>query len=72
MNIEYNAIEGNTLTINKTKGSRRNHCWWKNVRFLNHQDAIHYVEEIVQKGDPLSGWQIKNGHGLVLTGGTAA
>ncbi|MBU9713447.1 Fic family protein [Evansella tamaricis] len=68
-----NAIEGNTLTINETKvvlegitvGGKtlREH-----LEVLNHRDAIHFVEEIVQKGDPLSEWQIKNLHRLVLKG----
>ncbi|MCD8509781.1 MAG: Fic family protein [Bacillus sp. (in: Bacteria)] len=68
-----NAIEGNTLTINETKvvlegitvGGKtlREH-----LEVLNHRDAIQFVEEIVQKGDPLSEWQIKNLHRLVLKG----
>ncbi|WP_100334119.1 Fic family protein [Bacillus alkalisoli] len=68
-----NAIEGNTLTINETKvvlegitvGGKtlREH-----LEVINHRDAITYVEEIVQKGEPLSEWQIKNIHRLVLKG----
>jgi Fic family protein len=68
-----NAIEGNTLTINETKvvlegitvGGKtlREH-----LEVLNHRDAITYVEEIVQKSEPLSEWQIKNLHRLVLKG----
>ncbi|MCM3761097.1 Fic family protein [Alkalihalobacillus oceani] len=68
-----NAIEGNTLTINETKvvlegitvGGKtlREH-----LEVLNHRDAIHFVEEIVQKAEPLSEWQIKNLHRLVLKG----
>jgi Fic family protein len=68
-----NAIEGNTLTINETKvvlegitvGGKtlREH-----LEVLNHRDAITYVEEIVQKGEPLSEWQIKNLHRLILKG----
>jgi Fic family protein len=68
-----NAIEGNTLTINETKvvlegitvGGKtlREH-----LEVLNHRDAITYVEEIVQKGEPLSEWQVKNLHRLVLKG----
>ncbi|MGY3715597.1 Fic family protein [Sutcliffiella cohnii] len=68
-----NAIEGNTLTINETKvvlegitvGGKtlREH-----LEVLNHRDAINFVEEIVQKGEPLSEWQIKNLHRLVLKG----
>ena len=68
-----NAIEGNTLTLRETKvvlegitvggKSIREH-----FEATNHRDAIHYVEEIVTKKEPLSEWQIKNIHGLVLKG----
>ena len=68
-----NAIEGNTLTINETKvvlegitvggKTMREH-----LEVINHRDAITYVEEIVQKSEPLSEWQIKNLHRLVLKG----
>ena len=68
-----NAIEGNTLTINETKivlegitvggKTMREH-----LEVTNHQDAIIYVEEIVKKCEPLSEWQIKNLHQLVLKG----
>lgn len=68
-----NAIEGNTLTMNETKvvlegitvGGKtlREH-----LEVINHRDAITYVEEIVQKKESLSEWQIKNLHRLVLKG----
>ncbi|WJY27545.1 MULTISPECIES: Fic family protein [Sporosarcina] len=68
-----NAIEGNTLTINETKvvlegitvGGKtlREH-----LEVINHRDAIQYVEEIVRNEEPLSEWQIKNLHRLVLKG----
>lgn len=68
-----NAIEGNTLTINETKvvlegitvGGKtlREH-----LEVINHRDAINYAEEIVQKKESLSEWQIKNLHRLVLKG----
>ena len=68
-----NAIEGNTLTINETKvvlegitvGGKtlREH-----LEVINHREAIGYVEEIVHKEEPLSEWQIKNLHRLVLKG----
>ncbi|MFJ7919950.1 Fic family protein [Lysinibacillus fusiformis] len=68
-----NAIEGNTLTINETKvvlegitvggKTMREH-----LEVINHRDAISYVEEIVQKKEALSEWQIKNLHRLVLKG----
>lgn len=68
-----NAIEGNTLTLRETKvvlegitvggKSLREH-----FEVTNHRDAILYVEEIVGKQEPLSEWQIKNIHSLVLKG----
>lgn len=68
-----NAIEGNTLTLHETKvvlegitvGGKtlREH-----LEVINHRDAITYVEEIVKKGEPLSEWQIKNLHRLILKG----
>jgi len=68
-----NAIEGNTLTINETKvvlegitvGGK---TMWEHLEVINHRDAISYVEEIVHKKEPLSEWQIKNLHRLVLKG----
>ncbi|MED3728366.1 Fic family protein [Priestia filamentosa] len=68
-----NAIEGNTLTLNETKvvlegitvggKTMREH-----LEVINHRDAIAYVEEIVQKGELLTEWQIKSLHRLVLKG----
>lgn len=68
-----NAIEGNTLTINETKvvlegitvggKTMREH-----LEVINHRDAITYVENIVQSKEPLSEWQIKNLHRLILKG----
>lgn len=68
-----NAIEGNTLTLRETKvvlegitvggKSLREHC-----EAINHRDAIRYVEEIVAQQEPLSEWQIKSIHSLVLKG----
>ncbi|MCG5075474.1 Fic family protein [Paraburkholderia tagetis] len=68
-----NAIEGNTLTLRETKvvlegitvGGKtlREH-----FEATNHRDAILYVEEIVARDEPLSEWQIRNIHSLVLKG----
>ncbi|AUT59442.1 Fic family protein [Paraburkholderia terrae] len=68
-----NAIEGNTLTLRETKvvlegitvggKSLREH-----FEATNHRDAILYVEELVAKQEPLSEWQIRNIHALVLKG----
>lgn len=66
-----NAIEGNTLTLMETKvvlegitvGGKllREH-----FEAINHRNAIFYVEDIVRKAEPLSEWQIRNLHRLVL------
>lgn len=68
-----NAIEGNTLTLRETKvvlegitvggKSLREH-----LEATNHRDAIEYVEAIVARLEPMSVWQIKNIHRLVLQG----
>ena len=67
------AIEGNTLTLQETKvvlegitvGGKmlREH-----LEVINHRDAVGFVEEIVRKEKPLSQWQMKNLHRLVLKG----
>jgi len=66
-----NAIEGNTLSLLETKvvlegitiGGKtlREH-----FEAINHRAAILYVEEIVGGREPLSEWQIRNIHSLVL------
>lgn len=68
-----NAIEGNTLTLMETKvvlegitvGGKllREH-----FEAINHRDAILYVEDVVRRAEPLSEWQIRNLHRLVLKG----
>ena len=66
-----NAIEGNTLTMSETKvvlegitiggKTMREH-----LEVINHKDAILFLEEFVIKDEPLSLWNIKNIHQLVL------
>lgn len=66
-----NAIEGNTLTISETKvvlegitiggKSMREH-----LEVINHKDAILFLEELVKSEEPLSEWNIKNLHRLIL------
>jgi len=68
-----NAIEGNTLTLMETKvvlegitvGGKtlREH-----LEVINHRDAILFIEDIVKNNEPLSEWQIKNIHRLILKG----
>ncbi len=66
-----NAIEGNTLSLKETKvvlegitigGKSLN----EHFEAINHLEAINYVESIVSGKEPLSEWQIKNIHQLVL------
>jgi Fic family protein len=68
-----NAIEGNTLSLRETKvvlegitvggKSLREH-----FEATNHRDAINHVEEIVANNEPISEWQIRNIHRLILKG----
>ena len=68
-----NAIEGNTLTLSETKvalegitiGGKTIH---EHLEVINHKEAIVYVEEIVRRQEPLSEWQIKSIHRLILKG----
>ena len=71
--MNSNAIEGNTLTINETKVELEGitvggKTLREHLEVINHREAIAYVEEIVHKEEPLSEWQIKNLHRLVLKG----
>lgn len=66
-----NAIEGNTLTLKETKvalegitvggKSLREH-----FEAINHKEAIYYVEELVKESSPLTQFQIKSLHQLIL------
>ncbi|GAC1381982.1 MAG: Fic family protein [Aquirhabdus sp.] len=66
-----NAIEGNTLTLLETKvvlegitiGGK---ALREHFEAINHRDAILYVEEIIQQNEPLTEWQIRNIHQLIL------
>ncbi|MFC6331914.1 hypothetical protein ACFP56_04700 [Paenibacillus septentrionalis] len=40
----------------------------EHLEVINHQQAISYVEDIVRKEEPMSQWQIKNIHRLILKG----
>lgn len=66
-----NAIEGNTLTLKETKVALEGiTVGGKTIRehfeVINHREAIYYVEELVLKNEPLSEWQIKSIHQLIL------
>jgi Fic family protein len=68
-----NAIEGNTLTLRETKvalegitvggKSLREH-----LEAVNHRDAILFLEELVQRPEPLTEWTLKSLHQLILKG----
>lgn len=75
INIEWtynsNGIEGNTLTLRETQivlegitvGGKtlREH-----LEAINHEKAIEYIEDLVKEKDPVTEWNIKNIHQLVL------
>ncbi len=66
-----NAIEGNTLTISETKvvlegitvggKSIKEH-----LEIINHRDAIFFLENLVSSCEPISEWNIRNIHSLIL------
>ncbi len=66
-----NAIEGNTLTLKETKVALEGiTISGKTIRehfeAINHREAIYYIEELVKENKPLSNWQIKSVHQLIL------
>ena len=75
MNLEWiynsNAIEGNTLTLKETKvvlegitvGGK---TVKEHLEVINHENAILYLEEILNDDEPITEWNIKNIHQLIL------
>ena len=75
INLEWtynsNGIEGNTLTLRETQivlegitvGGKtlREH-----LEVINHEKAIEYIEDLVKEKNPVTEWNIKNIHQLVL------
>ncbi|MDD5387437.1 MAG: Fic family protein [Sulfuricurvum sp.] len=66
-----NAIEGNTLSLQETKVVLEGiTVGGKTIRehfeAINHKEAILYVESLVTDDKPLSEWEIKSIHALVL------
>ncbi len=67
-----NAIEGNTLTLLEAKVVLEGiYGRWKGIKrtLRSHQpdrNAIYYVEDIIEKEEPFSEWQIRNIHQLIL------
>ena len=68
-----NAIEGNTLTLSETKvvlegitiGGK---SMVEHLEAINHREAILFVEDLIANKEPLSEWNIKNIHALILNG----
>ncbi|OLS01928.1 Fic family protein [Tissierella creatinophila] len=66
-----NAIEGNTLTMSETKvvlegitvGGK---TMIEHLETINHRDAILFIEDLVSNKEPISEWNIKNIHSLIL------
>ena len=66
-----NAIEGNTLTLDETRRVLAGECIpgktpVEHQEALNHREAIHYIHSLIQRKEPLSEWQVKTIHQLVL------
>jgi len=66
-----NAIEGNTFTLKETKVALEGitiggKTMREHFEAINHRDAIFFVEELVQKKERLSEWDIKSIHQLIL------
>ena len=75
INLEWtynsNGIEGNTLTLRETQvvlegitiggKSMKEH-----LEVINHEQAIEYLDELVKEENPITEWNIKNIHQLVL------
>jgi len=66
-----NAIEGNTLTLSETKvvlegitiGGK---SMVEHLEAINHREAILFVEDLIANREPISEWNIKNIHALIL------
>lgn len=66
-----NGIEGNTLTLSETKvvlegitiGGK---SVVEHLETINHREAILFIEDLVSSKEPLSEWNIKNIHALIL------
>ncbi len=66
-----NAIEGNPLTLKETKVALEGitvggKTMREHFEAINHREAIYFVEDLVTKDEPLSEWQIKSIHQLIL------
>jgi len=66
-----NAIEGNTLTLSETKvvlegitiGGK---SIVEHLEAINHREAILFIEDLIVNNEPLTEWNIRNIHALIL------
>ncbi len=77
INLEWtynsNGIEGNTLTLKETQvvlegitvGGK---TLKEHLEVINHEKAILYLDDLVKEKNPITEWNIKNIHRLVLKG----
>jgi len=72
MTYHSNAIEGNTLTQSETEmvlshgitiGGK---TLVEHLEVISHRDAMEYVEELARQNTPISEWELKNLHSLIL------
>lgn len=66
-----NAIEGNTLTLQETKVALEGitiggKLLREHFEAINHKDAILFIEELAKRDEPLSEYNIKQIHSLIL------
>jgi Fic family protein len=66
-----NAIEGNTLTLKETKVALEGitiggKTMREHFEAINHKEAILFVEDLVSGKKPLTEWQVKSIHQLIL------
>jgi Fic family protein len=66
-----NAIEGNTLSLSETRvvlegitvGGK---SMVEHLEAINHREAILFIEDLIDRIEPLSEWDIKSIHALIL------
>ncbi len=66
-----NAIEGNTLTMSETRvvlegNTIGGKSMIEHLEVINHREAILLIDDLVSNKEPLSEWNIKNIHALIL------
>ena len=75
INLEWtynsNGIEGNTLTLRETQIVLEGitvdgKSLKKHLEVINHEQAILFLDDIVKDKEPITEWNIKNIHQLIL------